>query len=65
MTPSELAPGAAPVRRDEVRARLEALGVRPSKGSGQSFLTDPFLPDIEVALLELPPGTPVVEVGGG
>jgi 16S rRNA (adenine1518-N6/adenine1519-N6)-dimethyltransferase len=65
VTPEALAPANPPVRRDEIRARLASLGVRPSKGSGQSFLTDPFLPDIEVALLEVPRGTPVVEVGGG
>ncbi|MCI4345195.1 MAG: hypothetical protein L3K07_00345 [Thermoplasmata archaeon] len=65
MTPTPVDPPAPPYRPEAVRARLEELGVRPSKGSGQSFLTDPFLPDIEVALLELAPGTPIVEVGGG
>jgi len=39
--------------------------VRPSKEWGQSFLTDPFVADAEAALVELPPGRPVVEVGGG
>jgi 16S rRNA (adenine1518-N6/adenine1519-N6)-dimethyltransferase len=48
-----------------VRAALDALGVRPSKEWGQSFLTDPFVADAEAALVELPPGHPVVEVGGG
>ena len=56
---------AVPERPDEVRAALDALGVRPSKEWGQSFLTDPFVADAEAALVELPPGHPVVEVGGG
>jgi len=56
---------AVPERPDEVRATLDALGVRPSKEWGQSFLTDPFVADAEAALVELPPGRPVVEVGGG
>jgi 16S rRNA (adenine1518-N6/adenine1519-N6)-dimethyltransferase len=54
-----------PERPDEVRAALDALGVRPSKEWGQSFLTDPFVADAEAALVELPPGRPVVEIGGG
>jgi len=49
----------------EVRATLESLGVRPSREWGQSFLTDPFIADAEAALVELGPGHPVVEVGGG
>jgi 16S rRNA (adenine1518-N6/adenine1519-N6)-dimethyltransferase len=48
-----------------VRATLAALGVRPSKSWGQSFLTDPFVADAEAALVEGPPGRPVVEIGGG
>jgi 16S rRNA (adenine1518-N6/adenine1519-N6)-dimethyltransferase len=48
-----------------VRAALDLLGVRPSKEWGQSFLTDPFVADAEAALVELPPGRPVTEVGGG
>ncbi len=56
---------AVPERPDEVRAALDALGVRPAKEWGQSFLTDPFVADAEAALVELPPGRPVVEVGGG
>ena len=39
--------------------------MRPSKGWGQSFLTDPFVADAEVALLDRSPGEPVVEIGGG
>ena len=54
-----------PERPDEVRAALDSLGVRPSKEWGQSFLTDPFVADAEAALVELPPGRPVVEIGGG
>lgn len=57
--------GHAPVRPEEIRARLEALGVRPSRRAGQSFLADPFVPDVEVALLEAAPGEPVLEIGGG
>jgi 16S rRNA (adenine1518-N6/adenine1519-N6)-dimethyltransferase len=48
-----------------VRDALAALGVRPSKEWGQSFLTDPFVADAEAALVERPSGHPVVEVGGG
>ena len=54
-----------PERADEVRTALASLGVRPSKRWGQSFLTDPFVADAEAALVELPEGRPVVEVGGG
>ena len=56
---------AVPERPDEIRATLASLGVRPSKAWGQSFLTDPFVADAEAALVELPPGRPVVEIGGG
>jgi 16S rRNA (adenine1518-N6/adenine1519-N6)-dimethyltransferase len=61
-------PGArpgVPRRPEEVRARLEVLGVRPSRVHGQSFLTDPFVADMEAALVEVPEGAPVTEVGGG
>ncbi|MGA8543564.1 MAG: 16S rRNA (adenine(1518)-N(6)/adenine(1519)-N(6))-dimethyltransferase RsmA [Thermoplasmata archaeon] len=54
-----------PERPEEIRRTLEALGVRPAKRWGQSFLTDPFVADAEVALLEVRPGRPVVEIGGG
>jgi 16S rRNA (adenine1518-N6/adenine1519-N6)-dimethyltransferase len=54
-----------PERPEEVRAVLDRIGVVPSKRWGQSFLTDPFVADAEAALVELPPGRPVVEVGGG
>jgi 16S rRNA (adenine1518-N6/adenine1519-N6)-dimethyltransferase len=56
---------AVPERPGDVRATLASLGVRPSKEWGQSFLTDPFVADAEAALVELPPGRPVIEVGGG
>ncbi len=49
----------------EVRARLAALHLVPSKRLGQSFLTDPFVADMETALLEAVPGRPVIEIGGG
>ncbi len=49
----------------EVAAALRALGVRPSKIWGQSFLTDAFVADAEAALTEVSPGRPVLEVGGG
>jgi 16S rRNA (adenine1518-N6/adenine1519-N6)-dimethyltransferase len=58
-------PGHAPVRPEEIAARLDELGVRPSRRAGQSFLSDPFVPDVEVALLEASPGMPVLEIGGG
>jgi 16S rRNA (adenine1518-N6/adenine1519-N6)-dimethyltransferase len=54
-----------PHRPVEIDQTLQALGLRPSRRFGQSFLTDPFVADAEVALLMAPPGTPVVEIGGG
>jgi 16S rRNA (adenine1518-N6/adenine1519-N6)-dimethyltransferase len=54
-----------PERPDDIRSTLTSLGVRPSKEWGQSFLTDPFVADAEAALVELPAGRPVVEIGGG
>jgi 16S rRNA (adenine1518-N6/adenine1519-N6)-dimethyltransferase len=56
---------AVPERPDDVRRALELLGIAPSKRLGQSFLTDPFVADAEAALVDLPPGRPVLEVGGG
>lgn len=49
----------------EIRARLGELGITPSRRFGQSFLTDPFVGDMEAALLEVPSGAPVTEIGGG
>jgi 16S rRNA (adenine1518-N6/adenine1519-N6)-dimethyltransferase len=63
--PLARAPGGVPERPAEVRERLEELGVRPARSWGQSFLTDPFVADAEAALVELPPGRPVLEIGGG
>lgn len=54
-----------PGRPEEVRRTLQALGVVPSKRAGQSFLVDPFVADAEAALVGVPPGRPVLEVGGG
>ena len=54
-----------PERPEEIRQTLAALGVRPAKSWGQSFLTDPFVADAEAALVEVPNGHPVVEIGGG
>ncbi|MGA7923809.1 MAG: 16S rRNA (adenine(1518)-N(6)/adenine(1519)-N(6))-dimethyltransferase RsmA [Thermoplasmata archaeon] len=56
---------AATATREGISAELERLGVRPKRSWGQSFLTDPFVADAEAALVEVAPGTPVVEVGGG
>jgi 16S rRNA (adenine1518-N6/adenine1519-N6)-dimethyltransferase len=54
-----------PERPEEVRAALRALGVRPSRARGQSFLADPFVADAEAALARTNPPTAVVEIGGG
>ncbi len=58
-------PYPVPERPEEIRTALEALGVRPSRALGQSFLADPFVADAEAALVEVAPGRPVVEIGGG
>ena len=63
--PSEGPAPAVPESEEEVRRALAALGIRPSKRWGQSFLIDPFIADAEAALVGLPPGRPIVEVGGG
>ena len=49
----------------QVTEALKALGVRPSRQHGQSFLIDPFVADAEVALLDRPSDASVVEIGGG
>ncbi|HTP54650.1 MAG TPA: 16S rRNA (adenine(1518)-N(6)/adenine(1519)-N(6))-dimethyltransferase RsmA [Thermoplasmata archaeon] len=59
------APIFVPERSSEIHATLERLRVRPSRALGQSFLSDPFVADAEAALVELPPGRPVLEIGGG
>ena len=55
----------APSRPAEIEQKLRALGVRPDRRRGQSFLADPFVADAEAALLGTKPGVPVLEVGGG
>ena len=47
------------------RALLRELAVRPSKGKGQNFLSDPALVARIAAAAELAPGDTVVEVGPG
>ena len=54
-----------PERPDDIRRALRTLGIVPSKPWGQSFLADAFVADAEAALVELPPGRPIVEIGGG
>ena len=54
-----------PDRPDEVDRALRQLGLRPSRGLGQSFLVDRFVADALAALAEPASGRPVVEVGGG
>jgi len=54
-----------PERPEAIRTTLAALGIVPSKAWGQSFLSDPFVADAEAALVEVPPGRPVLEIGGG
>ena len=51
--------------RERTRTALRSAGVRPSRELGQSFLVDPFVADAEAALVERPPGTPVLEIGPG
>jgi 16S rRNA (adenine1518-N6/adenine1519-N6)-dimethyltransferase len=48
-----------------VAALLRAHGLRPRKGLGQNFLTDPVLLGRIVAAADLTPGDMVVEVGAG
>jgi 16S rRNA (adenine1518-N6/adenine1519-N6)-dimethyltransferase len=61
----ETVPSPIPHRVKEIRECLESLGIRPSRRLGQSFLADPFVADIESALVEVPTGSAVTEVGGG
>ncbi len=49
----------------ELRARLDEIGVRPSKMLGQNFLLDPNLAKAIVAGLDPQPGDHLVEVGPG
>jgi 16S rRNA (adenine1518-N6/adenine1519-N6)-dimethyltransferase len=48
-----------------VHALLDEHGLRPKRSLGQNFLVDPNTARRVVALAELPPGTPVLEIGPG
>lgn len=59
-------PGAlVPSDPEAIRARLAALGLRPTKRLGQSFLADPFVADAEAALVGPSDGGRILEIGGG
>jgi len=49
----------------DVRRRLKRWNLRPSKGLGQNFLTNPIVLDKIVAAAELTPDDVVLEVGAG
>jgi len=49
----------------DVREVLATLRLRPSRRLGQNFLIDPNLADALVRELDVPAGTPVVEIGPG
>lgn len=63
--PSGSGAARVPHRPVEIVQLLEQLAVRPARALGQSFLCDPFVADMEAALLEAPPGRSVTEIGGG
>jgi 16S rRNA (adenine1518-N6/adenine1519-N6)-dimethyltransferase len=63
--PNDPVASAVPESPAAVAEALGSLGFRPSRRRGQSFLTDPFVADAEVALLDRPLDSPIVEVGGG
>lgn len=44
---------------------LRAMEFIPSKGRGQNFLVDPEVADSEAAMVDLPPASTIVEIGGG
>ncbi len=48
-----------------VKAALQAMDFTPSRHRGQNFLIDATVARNEVALVDLPPGSAVVEIGGG
>src|SRR5436190_16645669 len=48
-----------------LHALLDEHGLRPKRSLGQNFLVDPNTARRVVALAELPPGTPVLEIGPG
>lgn len=56
---------AEPQTVQEVRSLLERHGLRPKKALGQHFLADPNLVRKIIARAELPPGSPVLEIGAG
>jgi 16S rRNA (adenine1518-N6/adenine1519-N6)-dimethyltransferase len=41
------------------------MGIEPRRNWGQNFLVDPAVPQKEAALVDLPPGSSIVEIGGG
>jgi len=51
--------------RRRTQDALQAMGIDPRRSWGQNFLVDPVVPDAEAALVDLPPGSSVVEIGGG
>ena len=55
----------ASVNQTEIRQRLDAMGVNPSKKLGQNFLIDENVARWIVEQLEVEPGDTVVEVGPG
>lgn len=57
--------GPVPLRPEEIAAVLELVGVEPSRSLGQNFLVDRSVADREAALLDVAPGTEVLEIGGG
>lgn len=52
-------------RRGEIRARLEAHDIRPTKRLGQNFLTDPNIVDRIIRTAAIGPGDRVLEIGAG
>ena len=48
-----------------VHALLDEHGLHPKRSLGQNFLADPNTARRVVALAELPPETPVLEIGPG
>jgi 16S rRNA (adenine1518-N6/adenine1519-N6)-dimethyltransferase len=41
------------------------MGIEPRRSWGQNFLIDPEIPEKEAALVDLPPRSSIVEIGGG
>ena len=58
-------PDALGVRPEETRGRLQALGVRASKGLGQHFLLDERVADRHIELARIDEGDVVLEIGPG